>query len=88
MSVAVLAAPDIFTFQAPTKVIHGRGALARLGPEVADCGCRRPLVVTDPGIVACGVAARVVAALRSSGLEPALFDQVSHMATTEVCVRN
>jgi alcohol dehydrogenase class IV len=39
-------------------------------------------VVTDPGIVACGVAERVVAALRSAGLEPAVFDQVAHMATT------
>ena len=82
MGVEVLAPPDVYTFQAPTKVIHGRGALARLGPEVEAGGIRRPLVVTDPGIVACGVAARVLAALRGSSLTPALFDQVTHMATT------
>lgn len=82
MGVEVLDPPGIFTFHAPTKVIHGRGALARLGAEVAGGGCRRPLVVTDPGLVACGIAERVLAALRASSLEPALFDAVTHMATT------
>lgn len=82
MGVDVLDPPGIFTFHAPTKVIHGRGALARLGAEVASCGCRRPLIVTDPGLVACGIADLVLATLRGSGLEPSLFAGVTHMATT------
>lgn len=82
MPPAVLAPPDIFTFEAPTKVIHGRGALARLGGEILAAGCRRPLLVTDPGIVASGLAERVAEALRRAGLEVAVFDGVTHMATT------
>src|SRR2546430_10335661 len=65
--VEVLAAPDVFTFHAPTKVLHGRGAIARLGDEVAT-ECRRPLLVTDPGIVASGLHRRAIDSLERRGL--------------------
>src|SRR2546422_9156649 len=65
--VEVLAAPDVFTFHAPTKVLHGRGAIARLGDEVAT-ECRRPLLVTDPGIVASGLHRRAIDSLEGRGL--------------------
>ena len=76
----VLASPDVFTFHAPTRVVHGRGAIARLGDEVAR-DCRRPLLVTDPGIVASGLHRRAVESLERRGLAVAVFDGVSHMAT-------
>src|SRR5439155_515571 len=78
--VEVLAAPDVFTFHAPTKVLHGRGAIARLGDEVATV-CRRPLLVTDPGIVASGLHRRAIDSLERRGLAVAIFDRVTHMAT-------
>src|SRR2546425_12691968 len=78
--VEVLAAPDVFTFHAPTKVLHGRGAIARLGDEVAT-ECRRPLLVTDPGIVASGLHRRAIDSLERRGLAVAVFDRVTHMAT-------
>src|SRR2546428_8084725 len=71
--VEVLAAPDVFTFHAPTKVLHGRGAIARLGDEVAT-ECRRPLLVTDPGIVASGLHRRAIDSLERRGLAVAGFD--------------
>src|SRR2546428_4659650 len=70
--VEVLAAPDVFTFHAPTKVLHGRGAIARLGDEVAT-ECRRPLLVTDPGIVASGLHRRAIDSLERRGLAVAGF---------------
>src|SRR2546422_11652000 len=70
--VEVLAAPDVFTFHTPTKVLHGRGAIARLGDEVAT-ECRRPLLVTDPGIVASGLHRRAIDSLARRGLAGAGF---------------
>lgn len=78
---AVQAAPGRFTFEAPTKVVHGAGALAALGPEVAARGAHRPLVVTDPGIAASGILAKVVASLEAAGLVVAVFDRVTHTAS-------
>src|SRR2546425_7566500 len=78
--VEVLAAPDVFTFHAPTKVLHGRGAIARLGDEVAT-ECRRPLLVTDPGIVASGLHRRAIDSLERRGLAVAIFHPLTHLAT-------
>src|SRR2546422_9887820 len=80
--VEVLAAPDVFTFHAPTKVLHGRGAIARLGDEVAT-ECRRPLLVTDPGIVASGLHRRAIDSLERRGLAGAIL----HRATPQAHVR-
>src|SRR2546422_2258316 len=76
--VEVLAAPDVFTFHAPTKVLHGRGAIARLGDEVAT-ECRRPLLVTDPGIVASGLHRRAIDSLERRGLAGGVFCPRAHL---------
>ena len=51
------------TIDTPTRLVHGPGALARLGELLAWLGVTRPLVVTDPGVVAAGLAAAVLAHL-------------------------
>ncbi|MBI3975117.1 MAG: iron-containing alcohol dehydrogenase [Armatimonadetes bacterium] len=53
---------EIFTFQAPTTITFGAGALRQLAQVVGPLG-RRPLVVTDPGIAASGILQQVVDAL-------------------------
>ena len=40
----------------PTRLIHGPGALARLGETLRELGVTRPLLVTDPGVAAAGLA--------------------------------
>jgi alcohol dehydrogenase class IV len=60
----------------PTRVLLGAGAVARLGEEVLALGVRRPLLVTDAGVVAAGIAGRVDALLRAAGLRPARHDGV------------
>jgi alcohol dehydrogenase class IV len=62
--------PAILTF--PNRIIFGAGARAELPRELARLGVARPLVVTDPGLRASGLAAEVVAALEST----VLFDGV------------
>jgi alcohol dehydrogenase class IV len=70
------AAPCVAVMAWPTRVLLGAGAVARLGEEVRTLGVRRPLVVTDSGVVAAGIADRVDAVLREAGLRPARHDGV------------
>jgi alcohol dehydrogenase class IV len=60
----------------PTRIVFGAGALARLPDELARLGVRRPLLVTDQGVVRAGLVERVVDGLRRAGVPFTLFDQV------------
>jgi len=51
------------TVEVPTRIVHGAGAIASLAELAAELGMRRPLVVTDPGVVAAGPAGEVLARL-------------------------
>lgn len=53
---------ETFTFQAPTNITFGAGALNQLAQVLAPFG-RRPLVVSDPGIAAAGILQQVLDAL-------------------------
>jgi len=70
------ASPGITVMSWPTRVVLGPGALARLGREAIRLGMRRPLVVTDRGVVAAGLAERVYAALAEEELPVARFESV------------
>ena len=76
------ALPDLLR-ESRTRVVFGAGALDRLGAIVCDEGASRVLLVTDPGIVAAGHAARALASLQSAGLEVTVFDGVEENPTTE-----
>lgn len=63
-------------------LIFGAGSLATLGDRAREIGCRRVLLVTDPGIRQAGHVERAVAALESSGIEAHIFDGVAPNPTT------
>ncbi|MFA4965272.1 MAG: iron-containing alcohol dehydrogenase, partial [Thermoleophilia bacterium] len=83
----------IRTVELPTKLIHGPGAVTRLGQTVAELGLRRPLVVTDAGVVAAGLAARVLEQLADAALfaevrpnpDIALIDRGAELYREEAC---
>jgi alcohol dehydrogenase class IV len=68
--------PRVTEMSWPTKVVFGPGALQRLPAQVARLKMRRPLVVTDAGVVKAGLAQRVYDVLKQAGVEFAVFDRV------------
>lgn len=46
--------------EVPTRLVHGPGAIARLGEDLRELGVTRPLLVTDPGVAAAGLAERAL----------------------------
>jgi choline dehydrogenase len=60
------------TVEVPTRFVHGAGAIARAGELVAELGVTRPLLVTDKGVVAAGLADATLAHLENA----VLFDEV------------
>ena len=64
------------SYQSPTRLVQGPGAIGELGREAQALGVRRPLVVTDRGIAAAGVLDEALGPLRAEGLDPVSFDRV------------
>jgi 4-hydroxybutyrate dehydrogenase len=60
----------------PTRIVLGPGALARLPAHLERLGVRRPLVVTDAGVVKAGLAARLYDVLDRAGVPFARFEGV------------
>jgi len=54
------------------RIVHGAGAIARVGELVAELGVTRPMLVTDKGVVAAGLADATLAHLDDA----VLFDDV------------
>lgn len=63
-------------FHAP-EVVFGTGSLSEAGFAAARLGARRPLVVTDPGIIAAGWVDELLGHLREAGLRPVVWSQVT-----------
>jgi choline dehydrogenase len=64
------------TYQSPTRLVQRLGAIQELGNEAGQLGIRRPLLVTDAGVKAAGLLDTALVALRSSDVEPVVFDKV------------
>ncbi|MGH9447116.1 MAG: iron-containing alcohol dehydrogenase [Terriglobia bacterium] len=71
----------ISVFAFPTRTIFGAGAIGKLGDEIVHLGIRRPLLVTDRGVVQAGLIERVTDAAKSVSF--AIFDDVSPNPTEE-----
>jgi alcohol dehydrogenase len=74
-----------FDYQSRTRLVFGVNTLARLGELAKGLSARRVLLVTDPGIVAVGHAARATDLLEREGLHVTRFEQVEENPTTK-CV--
>lgn len=64
------------SFEIPTVMKHGAGAIKTLADEARALGMKRPLLVTDGGIVKAGLLERATAPLKAANLPFAVYDQV------------
>jgi choline dehydrogenase len=69
MSVAV---ETVRAIKVPTQIVHGPGAIARLGELVKELGVKRPFLVTDTGVVSAGLADEALKHLEGA----VVFDEV------------
>ena len=60
----------------PTRVITGVGRIAELADVARAAGMKRPLVVTDKGLLDLPLVSRIVGLLESGGLKAGLFGDV------------
>ena len=71
----------VFTYGAPA-LKFGSGAADEIGYDLAQLGARRALVITDAGVAATGVPARVAEQMAAFGVEAHVFDGV-HVEPTD-----
>jgi choline dehydrogenase len=67
-----VAVDPIRSVEVPTRMVHGPGSIARLRGLTAELGVRRPMLVTDSGVVGAGLAERALEQLDGA----VLFDGV------------
>jgi len=60
----------------PTKIVFGPGAIERVPAEIERLGMKRPLVVTDAGIVKAGLVERLCGVLSRARIACEIFDGV------------
>jgi len=76
---------SLFDFAPRTRLVFGANTVERVGELAVELGGRRVLLVTDPGLVKAGHAARVKESLMKVGLRVSLFDRTKENPTTK-CV--
>jgi alcohol dehydrogenase class IV len=55
------------TFKTPNHILFGAGSVERLAEILEWFKCNKPMVITDPGVVQAGIAARVVDVIKKYG---------------------
>ena len=61
------------TVDVPTRIVHGPGAIAKLGELLAELGVQRPFLVTDKGVVAAGLADAALAHVEDAVVFDAVY---------------
>ena len=68
---------SISRFSFPTTIYFGVGAIYELPRYLVDVGIKKPLLVTDPGMIETDVFPKIEGILNDSGVEFGLFSQVN-----------
>ena len=76
-----------FVFNTVASIVSGGGTALRLAEQCAVLGVKRPLLVTDPGLVSIGLIEPVLKALLKGRVQPVMFDQVREDPPEEVVLQ-
>lgn len=63
-------------FQSTPRLLMGEGCLSQIVNEIDYLGSKKILIITDPGLVAAGIAGKLEEILISGGVAYALYDKV------------
>jgi alcohol dehydrogenase len=67
---------NAFSFDTAPRIVCAPGASLELAGHCEALAVKRPLLVTDPGLMEIGLLEPVIASLTQAGFAPVLFDQV------------
>lgn len=67
---------DIYSFQTVPHLLFGCGASGQITKFIARFSAKRPVLITDKGVVASGLVDQIVQPLRQNGLDILVCDQV------------
>jgi alcohol dehydrogenase len=73
---------EAFDFQHRTRVVFGAGKVRELGRLASDLGCKRALIVSDPGVVSAGHFATGMQSVLHAGLSVESFHELHENPTT------
>ncbi len=80
--------PSYYEFFNPVKILSGYKALDNLPYELDQLGAKRPIIITDKGVVKAGLVKFVQGAFESSGMTiGAIFDEVPPDSSSQVVNR-
>ena len=65
-----------FEFCLPTQIKFGEGVVAEIGEEIKARGLKKPMLVTDKGIIQVGIADKIKGYIEEAGFECMLFDGI------------
>lgn len=77
--------PEYYEFFLPVKINSGKDALETLGWEMQQMGVKKPIILTDQGIVAAGLLDIFLKAQKGSGLDlSVIYDRVPSDSSIDV----
>ncbi|MBU0944880.1 MAG: iron-containing alcohol dehydrogenase [Proteobacteria bacterium] len=79
----------MISLKSPNLILAGFGALDKMGEEAKSLDVKKALMVTDAGIQASGIGAKVEKVLRDNGVKVTIFDKVTSdpdIACCESCI--
>jgi 4-hydroxybutyrate dehydrogenase len=77
--------PSVMSF--PTRIVHGKGAIQELPNELSRAGAKKPLLVTDKGIVQSGLLNQVTPVLERAGIKAPVFTDFAANPTDDDAIR-
>ncbi|MDY2629320.1 MAG: iron-containing alcohol dehydrogenase [Lachnospiraceae bacterium] len=77
--------PDFYEFQHNTKIVSGRYGLENLAAELRQLGVKRPLLLSDEGLVAAGIVRQVTDSVENNGLKwAAVYTEIPRDSSLDV----
>jgi alcohol dehydrogenase class IV len=70
-----------YNYNFPTSIRFGKGAIAELADHLKDQGLKRPLIVSDAGLVKLEMFTKVMSQLKEKGLTPEIFSGIDKNPT-------